>query len=137
MDTISPKRRSTNMGAIKSKNTKPEMIVRHVAYSLGYRYRLHVKSLPGKPDLVFKSKRKTVFVHGCFWHQHKKEKCLDSHTPHSNLNYWLPKLSKNVNRDENNIRELKKNGWDVLVVWECETKNQNKIKTNLRRFLSK
>ncbi len=108
------------MAAIKSSGMKPEMIVRSLVHRLGYRFRLHAKDLPGKPDLVFRSRRKVIFVHGCFWHQHQKASCSDGRAPKSNLGYWAPKLARNVNRDARNVAALKAFGWRILVVWECE-----------------
>jgi DNA mismatch endonuclease, patch repair protein len=99
MDKLSVLRRSLNMRAIRDKNTTPELIVRKLIFSLGYRYILHDKHLPGKPDIVFKSRHKAIFVHGCFWHQHKKKHCLDAHVPRSNEAYWKAKLLSNVKRD--------------------------------------
>ena len=122
------------MAAIKSKGMKPEMIVRRLVHSLGYRYRLHVKNLPGKPDLVFRNRRKAIFVHGCFWHQHAKERCLDGRRPKSNTGYWNPKLEGNVARDKRNRAVLKKAGWDVLVIWDCETQSPN-LKARIEKFL--
>jgi DNA mismatch endonuclease (patch repair protein) len=135
MDKITPERRSVNMRAIRSKGMRPEMIVRSLVYKLGYRYRLHKKDLPGKPDLVFGPKRKVIFVHGCFWHQHSKAECLDGRLPKSNTNYWLPKLQRNVARDTENRKQLQKLGWKVLVIWECETKDLNNLSNKLKRFL--
>ena len=109
------------MAAIVSKDTKPELAVRQAVYGMGYRYRLHSKQLPGKPDLVFGKLRKVIFVHGCFWHQHAKARCLDGRRPKSNTGYWNPKLEGNVARDKRNRVALKKAGWDVLVIWDCET----------------
>src|SRR5271157_4185630 len=115
MDKISSDRRSANMRAIRYKDTVPELIVRRMLYRMGYRYRIHVKALPGKPDIVLSSRRKVIFVHGCFWHQHPSKKCSDSRSPHSNVYYWQPKLARNVARDAEHIRILKENGWDILV----------------------
>ena len=123
------------MRAIKSKDTAPELVVRRMAHRIGYRYRLHVKALPGKPDLVFPSRRKVIFVHGCFWHQHPAGKCADARPPSSNLRYWKPKLARNAARDAEHIITLKANGWSVLVIWDCETKHLRKLATRLRRFL--
>lgn len=134
MDTISSARRSRNMAAIRSTGMKPEMIVRQLVFALGYRYRLHAKDLPGRPDLVFRPRRKIIFVHGCFWHQHAKEKCLDGRRPKSNTGYWNPKLEGNVARDKHNRAALKKAGWDVLVIWDCETQSPN-LKTRIEKFL--
>lgn len=121
--------RSENMRRIRSKDTKPEMVVRRLAHGLGYRYRLHAKDIPGKPDLVFPGRKKAIFVHGCFWHQHPG--CVDGRLPRSNRAYWGPKLEKNKSRDELAIRELHDAGWEVLIIWECETENIE----NLRRVV--
>jgi DNA mismatch endonuclease (patch repair protein) len=135
MDSITVQKRSANMRAIRSKNTSPEIFVRHTIYHLGYRYILHAKNLPGKPDIVFRSRHKVIFVHGCFWHQHQKSSCLDSHVPHTNEKYWKEKLERNVERDKNNIRDLKINGWNVLIIWECETKYPGNVTSKLVAFL--
>lgn len=115
---------------------KPEMIVRRLVHSLGFRYRLHNKKLPGKPDLVFKSRKKIIFVHGCFWHQHDDPACLDGRLPKSRPEYWIPKLSKNRERDQRNIGALRESGWSVLVVWECETRDLPALQQKLLGFLS-
>ena len=119
-DRISTIRRSSNMRAIRSGGMKPEMIVRSLVHRMGYRYRLHAKNLPGKPDLVFRPRKKAIFVHGCFWHQHAKEDCKDGRQPKSNTGYWAPKLTRNVERDAANVAALKKLGWGILILWECE-----------------
>ena len=111
------------------------MIVRRIVHSMGYRYRLHSPKLPGKPDLVFTRLVRIVEVFGCFWHQHGK--CVDSHVPKSRVDYWIPKLQRNQERDANNLQQLKDLGYRVLVVWECETKNPKPLKSRLRRFLSR
>lgn len=134
-DKLTPTKRSENMRQIKSRDMKPEIFVRKLAHSLGFRFRLHRKDLPGKPDLVFPSRRAVIFVHGCFWHQHPRRNCLDSRLPKSNLDYWLPKLSKNQARDKANIRYLKAKGWRVLIVWECETKDPDLLRNKLIAFL--
>lgn len=121
------------MRAVGQKDTKPEMIVRRLVYGMGYRYRLHVRDLPGTPDLVFRSRRKAIFVHGCFWHRHKS--CLRASEPQSNSDFWRPKLERNVARDKEQLRVLKKSGWRALVVWECESKNERSLALRLRRFL--
>lgn len=125
------------MAAIRSKDMKPEMIVRRLVHSLGFRYRLHSKELPGKPDLVFRSRKKIIFVHGCFWHQHNDPACLDGRLPKSRPEYWIPKLSKNRARDQRNIEALQEGGWSALVVWECETRDLTVLQQKLRGFLSK
>jgi DNA mismatch endonuclease (patch repair protein) len=135
MDKISSEHRSANMRAIRGKDTAPELIVRRTAYHMGYRYRLRVKTLPGKPDLVFSSRRKVIFVHGCFWHQHPAAKCADARPPRSNLAYWQPKLARNVERDAEHVITLKANGWRSLVIWDCETKHMRQLTARLRQFL--
>lgn len=124
------------MAAIRSKDTQPERIVRRLVTALGYRYRLHRKDLPGKPDLVFGPRRKVIFVHGCFWHLHPKSKCLDARVPKSNTAYWSPKLTRNVERDKGHRQALRKQGWRVLVVWDCETKALQALEKRLQAFLS-
>jgi DNA mismatch endonuclease (patch repair protein) len=133
MDRISTQSRSQNMRNIRSKDTNPEMRVRQMVYALGYRYRLHVKSLPGCPDLVFRSRRRVLFVHGCFWHQHNG--CHDAHTPKSRLSYWGPKLKRNAERDTRNVRLLKKMGWATLIVWACEIEDERRLTSKLQEFL--
>jgi DNA mismatch endonuclease, patch repair protein len=133
VDTISPDRRSENMRRIRSKGTKPEMVVRQLAHGMGYRYRLHSPKLPGKPDLVFPRLKKIVEVRGCFWHQHGD--CIDSHVPKSRMNYWRPKLRRNQQRDLENIQKLQALGFRVLVLWECEIADDKRLAKRLRRFL--
>ncbi len=127
--------RSENMRAIRSTGSKPEMTVRRLAHAMGYRYRLHGKHLPGKPDLVFAFRRKVIFVHGCFWHQHPRPGCKDARPPKSNLEYWQPKLARNKQRDTLALAALKESGWSVCVVWECETQNAGVLRRRLKRFL--
>lgn len=134
MDTISPERRSANMSRIKGKNTSPEMLVRRAVHRMGYRYRLHVAELPGKPDLVFPRLKRIIEVRGCFWHQHNK--CIDSHIPKSRKEYWGPKLVNNKRRDRESENALRALGWKVLVVWECEAKQSPRLLVQLRRFLN-
>ena len=119
-DTVAATRRSEIMSGIRSKGMKPEMIVRRELHARGYRYRLHGGDLPGKPDLVFAGRRKVIFVHGCFWHQHADPACRIVRRPKSNLDYWMPKLERNVARDAENRVRLRRLGWEVLVIWECE-----------------
>ena len=123
------------MRAIRSAHTKPELIVRKLLHSQGYRYRLHRRDLPGKPDIVFPSRKKIIFVHGCFWHQHESSKCQISQKPRSNKNYWLPKLERNKQRDREAQDKLKALGWKVLVLWECEVKFEGKLQKKVNRFL--
>lgn len=134
-DKVTPERRSANMRAIRSKDTAPELAVRRLVHSMGYRYRLHRKDLPGKPDLVFAGRRKVIFVHGCFWHQHPLEQCLDGRRPKSNTGYWDPKLRRNVERDAHHREALKTAGWDVLVVWECECRDVASLSSRITDFL--
>ncbi|MGH9395368.1 MAG: very short patch repair endonuclease [Terriglobia bacterium] len=134
VDTISRPRRSANMRRIKSKDTKPEMAVRRLIHGLGYRYRLHCHDLPGKPDLAFANRRKAIFVHGCFWHQHGS--CVDSHIPKSRRAYWVPKLQNNRKRDIENYHRLRDLKWKYLVLWECEMENPKSLKKKIEKFLS-
>jgi len=115
---------------------KPELIVRRLVHSLGYRYRLHKKELPGKPDLVFGTRKKVIFVHGCFWHQHNDPNCKDGRLPKSRLDYWLSKLEKNKLRDQTNAEQLTNLGWESLVVWECETKDVSALRERIIEFLN-
>ena len=135
VDKISPVRRSANMAAIHSTNTQPELTVRRLVHSLGYRYRLHCKYLPGKPDLVFRPRRKVIFVHGCFWHLHPAKNCLDARQPKTNQSYWSPKLQRNAERDREHVLKLRSEGWKVLVIWDCETRDSEKIIKRLIKFL--
>ena len=136
-DTISQIRRSENMRRIRSKDMKPELQVRRILTKLGYRYRLHRKSLPGHPDIVFPRWRKAIFVHGCFWHQHQKPSCRIKRLPRSNLDYWLPKLRRNVSRDSKNQRALTKLDWHLLVIWECELDNLDLVTKRLEQFMAR
>ena len=120
------------MASVGQRNTGPEWIVRRLLHSRGYRYRLHSRKLPGKPDIVFGPRKKVIFVHGCFWHGHDCEK---GRAPKSRLEYWGPKLEANRRRDEGAIAELKHLGWDSLVVWQCETKEPNALAEKLWVFL--
>lgn len=133
MDTLTSLERSARMKLIKAKNTKPEMIVRKLIFSLGYRYRLHRIDLPGCPDLVFSSRRKIIFVHGCFWHRHAE--CALARLPKSKLEFWLPKLSKNAARDVKNIATLQRTGWEVMIIWECELRDTAALLDKIRGFL--
>ncbi|MYC65079.1 MAG: DNA mismatch endonuclease Vsr [Acidobacteriia bacterium] len=136
-DTVTPKRRSEIMSNIRAKGMKPEMAVRRIAHAMGYRYRLHRKDLPGKPDLVFPGRRKVIFVHGCFWHQHSDAACRIARRPKSNRDYWLPKLEGNVARDAKHQAELAELGWKVLVIWECDVVGGNGIADRVRDFLER
>ena len=134
-DRISEERRSYNMRRIKSSNTSVELSVRSMIHRMGYRYRLHDRRLPGSPDLVFPGRRKVIFVHGCFWHQHPNPDCRDSRLPKSNEEYWIPKLSRTQERDSANQLALTEMGWKHLIVWECELKSESGIRLRLVRFL--
>jgi DNA mismatch endonuclease, patch repair protein len=133
MDHISKEQRSKNMRAIRSKNTKPELIVRKLIHGMGHRYRLHRADLPGQPDLVFSSRRKIIFVHGCFWHFHG---CKRGKMPKSRLEYWQPKLEGNRERDLKHIEDLYRLGWKSLVVWECETEDLDRLERIFHEYLS-
>lgn len=135
MDTISPERRSENMRRIRGKDTRPELIVRRTLFSLGYRYRLHSDKLPGKPDVVFPTQRKAIFIHGCFWHNHSYRGCKIARFPKSNSGYWAEKLRRNVERDAARRADLRKMGWKVMVIWECQTKSIERQLGRIRRFL--
>jgi len=135
MDKISVLRRSANMRAIRSKDTKPEMAVRRLAHRMGYRFRIHRKDLPGKPDMVFPGRRAVIFIHGCFWHQHPDPACKDTLPPKSNADYWQPKLLRNQTRDSEHEAALQAQGWRVLVIWECQTKDEAALKNLLKSFL--
>ena len=133
VDTVTPDVRSSIMARIKSKGMKPEMRVRRLLHGLGYRYRLHKSDLPGRPDLVFASRRKVVFVNGCFWHFHSN--CSHVRIPASNRDYWLTKLNRNRSRDERNLALLEENGWGVMTIWECELRDMVETEIRLTTFL--
>lgn len=118
VDSVTPALRSEIMSRVRGKNTRPEMIVRKMLHKAGFRYRLHVPGLPGKPDLVFAGRRKVIFIHGCFWHMH--EGCALARMPKSRVDFWTTKLQGNRERDSRNLAELQHAGWDVLTIWECE-----------------
>lgn len=132
-DNLTPNERSKLMSKVSGRDTKPEMIVRKFLYKQRIRYRLHVKSLPGTPDIVIKKYKKTIFVHGCFWHGH--ENCRASRLPSTNFDFWKSKREKNLDRDRRNNKELVSQGWKVLVVWECEIKNKNSREKRLSKLL--
>jgi DNA mismatch endonuclease (patch repair protein) len=133
-DHLSRRERSANMAAIRSKNTSPELAVRKVVHALGYRYRLHDPKLPGRPDLVFPSRHKALFVHGCFWHRHNG--CKRATVPQTRRAFWEAKLSNNVRRDRRDRRTLRELGWKVLTAWQCELRNPAKLRERLDEFLS-
>lgn len=137
MDTLTRRERSKRMALIRSKDTKPELIVRKIARSFGYKFRLNVSDLPGKPDLVFPQRRKVIFIHGCFWHRHPNPGCALARLPKSKLSFWLPKLTQNRRRDLRNIARLRRDKWSVCVVWECQLKNLSSLEKKLRYFLER
>ncbi len=130
-----PEQRSRIMRAVKGADTAPEMAVRRMAHNMGYRFRLHRKDLPGKPDLVFPRLHKVVFVHGCFWHGH--DCARGARAPKANAEYWRMKISRNSLRDAANMAALKKRGWRAAVIWECELKAPERVKRRLAGFLGK
>lgn len=134
-DTLSPEQRSALMARVRGKNTEPEMIVRRMLHRMGYRYRLHAKELPGKPDLVFRKRRLAIFVHGCFWHYHPDPNCPLARLPKSRLDFWRPKLEGNRARDSSNLDRLLSTGWRVKVVWECELRDIEQVENELRDLL--
>ncbi len=127
--------RSENMRRIRSKGMRPELAVRSMVHKMGYRFRLHRRDLPGKPDLVFVARRKVIFVHGCFWHSHQG--CKAAHVPKSNVTYWKPKLERNRARDAKTIEALSATGWKSLIVWECETREVSGLALRIKTFLRK
>nr|WP_301300721.1 DNA mismatch endonuclease Vsr [Pseudomonas citronellolis] len=133
-DSLDQSMRSKIMKAVGRMNTKPEMKVRRLLHGMGLRFRLHQKSLPGSPDIVLQKYKTVVFVHGCFWHRHPK--CRYATTPKTRQDYWLPKFNANVERDARKTAQLEVLGWRVLVVWECETRNQSVLEERLRRDFS-
>lgn len=135
VDSISPAERSRVMAAVRGKNTRPELIVRSLIHRMGYRFRLHRKGLPGRPDLVFPGRRSVIFVHGCFWHRHTKPSCPLARLPKSRLDFWAAKLETNRKRDSMNVERLNHLGWRVFVIWECELKDMEKVQRSVRRFL--
>ena len=136
MDILNPAERSERMGRIRARDSKPEMLVRRLIHSMGFRYRLHDRRLPGVPDVVFRTRRKAIFVHGCFWHRHPDPDCKLARMPKSRLDFWGPKLQGNRDRDLRQQAELQALGWDFLVVWECELRDKEQLQNALFEFLS-
>ncbi|CAM2934590.1 TPA: very short patch repair endonuclease [Legionella pneumophila] len=122
-DKITPEHRSRNMAAIKNKNTRPELEIRSYLFKNGFRYRLHRKDLPGKPDLTLTKYKTVIFINGCFWHRHTG--CKLAYTPKSNIEFWEQKFHKNVENDLKKLKQLEMQGWKVIIIWECEIKNKN------------
>ena len=133
MDTLTRLERSKQMALIRSKDTQPELIVRKIASSYGYRFRLNVPDLPGKPDLVFPKRNKAIFVHGCFWHGHNCRR--GKNRPRSNIGYWRAKLLRNKGRDRDSRKLLRQMGWKVLVVWECQLGNLERLRSRIKTFV--
>lgn len=134
VDTLSKRERSARMALVRGRDTVPELAVRRLVYRAGFRYRLHVAALPGKPDLAFPARKKVLFVHGCFWHRHPG--CAQARIPKSRLAFWVPKLRGNRRRDLRNIRLLRRMGWGVEIIWECETRNSALVERRVRRFMA-
>jgi len=133
LDNFTKEQRSRCMSRIKSKDTKPEIIVRKTLYKLGFRYGLYKEDLPGKPDIIFLKKKIAIFVNGCFWHQH--EGCKRKSSPKTNTEYWEKKLKKNVENQNKSIISLRKTGWKVFIIWECETKDSTLLEKRIKEFL--
>lgn len=135
MDHVGKRRRSEIMSSIRSGDTQPEKMVRSIVHRMGYRFRLHVRTLPGKPDVVLPRYKKIILVHGCFWHGHSR--CLKGRPPKTNLNFWLPKLAANQKRDRAVATKLRRLGWEVLVIWQCQLRRIEKLQATLRSFLAR
>ncbi|HEY3277413.1 MAG TPA: very short patch repair endonuclease [Syntrophorhabdaceae bacterium] len=125
MDRLSPDKRSSNMAAVRGKNTSPELTVRRLLHAMGYRFRLHAKKLPGKPDIVLAKYKICIFVHGCFWHQHAG--CKRATVPGTHKKFWEDKFRQNIERDAKIQKELENSGWHIIIIWECETKTPTKL----------
>ena len=133
MDTLTPEERSRRMSLIRSTDTKAELVVRGLTHRMGYRYRLHDRKLPGTPDLVFRKRRKLIFVHGCFWHGHDCK--LGDRIPKTRVKFWTEKICANRTRDKIVSKQIKKIDWKALVIWECQLKDQRRLAKRIRRFL--
>lgn len=133
VDSLTKERRSWNMSRVRSKDTKPELVVRSILHRNGYRFRLHKKGLPGKPDIVLAKYHTVIFVHGCFWHRHKN--CPDATVPKTRTDFWSQKFSQNVERDKKVQTALCQLGWNVIIVWECETLKPDYLLSRLHRNL--
>jgi DNA mismatch endonuclease (patch repair protein) len=134
-DRLDREKRSWNMSRIRSTDTKPEIAVRKALHAAGFRFRLHVRDLPGKPDIVLPKWKTIVFVHGCFWHRHKG--CKDTTTPKTRTGWWLEKFKKNVTNDQKKRQALKTLGWRVVIIWECETKDTNFIENTVTSYIKR
>ncbi|RDD29370.1 very short patch repair endonuclease [Prosthecochloris sp. ZM] len=135
VDRISKEKRSRNMSRIKSGDTKPELAVRKALHAHGLRFRLHRKDLPGTPDIVLPKHSTVIFVHGCFWHRHKG--CRFAYTPKSRMEFWQAKFDSNIERDRRVAQKLSNAGWRVLIIWECETRDPNKISNIIQKYFIK
>jgi len=135
MDRISKEHRSWNMSRIRSRNTKPERMVRSLLHRMGYRFTLHRKDLPGKPDIVLPKYKAVIFVHGCFWHRH--EGCKYAYFPKTKQKFWATKFKSNVERDRNVMKQLKEKDWQILIIWECELSDTESIIKTLEAYLNK
>jgi DNA mismatch endonuclease, patch repair protein len=135
-DSLSKAERSERMSRVRGRDTKPEMVIRRLVHWMGFRYRLHDRRLPGAPDLVFKSRRKAIFIHGCFWHRHSDPSCKLARMPKSKLDFWKAKLEGNRQRDLRNQSDLDALGWQYLIVWECELGHKEQLENKLLAFLS-
>ncbi|MGI2860014.1 very short patch repair endonuclease [Shewanella algae] len=134
VDTLPPEERSERMSRVRAQSTKPEMKLRRLIHGMGFRYRLHRRDLPGKPDLVFPGKRSIIFMHGCFWHRH--EGCGLARLPKSKRAFWSAKLEANKERDQKNISTLEAAGWRVLVIWECQLRDEGEVREVVKEFLT-
>lgn len=135
MDTLTPEQRSERMSRVRGRDTKPELLVRRIAHEMGYRFRLHRRDLPGAPDLVFPSRSKVIFVHGCFWHRHMEPTCKLARMPKTRLDFWASQLENNRKRDAKNIVLLDERGWEILVIWECQTSDREALRVRVGEFL--
>lgn len=133
MDSLTKEQRSELMAKVKSKNTKPELIVRSITHRMGFRYRLHDKKLPGKPDMVFKKSKKVILINGCFWHRHIG--CSRCRMPKSRRSFWKEKFKRNIARDEITKKRISDLGWNYLIIWECELENISALSDKIRTFL--
>ena len=135
LDTLTKEQRSERMSRVKGKGSKAELQIRCLVHALGYRFRLHGAKLPGKPDLAFASRRKVIFVHGCFWHRHPDPNCRLARLPKSRQEFWIPKLEGNRVRGERTLRELYALGWSALTLWECQLRDTSWLQNEIRTFL--
>ncbi|UVH59381.1 very short patch repair endonuclease [Variovorax paradoxus] len=135
MDSLTPLQRSERMRKVRATDTALEMVVRRLVHGMGYRYRLHRKDLPGKPDLVFPARHKVIFIHGCFWHRHDDPDCRLARLPKSRLEFWIPKLDSNKARDVKTLEILESMGWNVMTIWECQIRDTKELERRIREFL--